>query len=271
MLEDLEFKDGDLELPIEELASRHPMVEAFRHQRSQLPVGQEAIQGLTSNIIAFSLHAGEDRGLTWHHEQAGIVWLLASRFHRSGNPEDAYPYFRDLDKRGVLLPTRADLAAWARSQVPTLARSLLSDVPRLRKEAVANPGAVVRGTIGGRIAVRVVQDVDRRPCSRWPSHNGFFRVKCRCPRIGCSWSQQRFFPTLDRTGSPSHSISAGMHLGRTRSPSATSAKRIGDLWPAPRRPERHYSSDHDVASFAGALNCEGRVALGGSRISPHRY
>jgi hypothetical protein len=73
MLEDLEFKDGDLELPIEELASRHPMVEAFRHQRSQLPVGQEAIQGLTSNIIAFSLHAGEDRGLTWHHERAGIV------------------------------------------------------------------------------------------------------------------------------------------------------------------------------------------------------
>src|SRR5438874_614878 len=106
LVDDLEFGASDLDRPLEELAARHQMVRAFVERRSQSPVGQETIQGLTSRIVAYSLHSGEDRGITWHHVAAGIVWLLAAHFHRSGNADDAYPYFRRLDARGALLPTR---------------------------------------------------------------------------------------------------------------------------------------------------------------------
>jgi hypothetical protein len=159
----LEFQATELEASLEELAQRHPIIRAFVQQRGQLPTGQEAIQGLTSKIIAFSLHAGEFRGITWHHERAAVVWLLAARFHRSGKPEDAYPHFRDLDAKGRLLPAREDLEALTRGQAETLARSLLYDVPRLRREADSQPGTVVEGVVGGRIGVRLVQEAWDRP------------------------------------------------------------------------------------------------------------
>ena len=123
-------------------------------------MGQEAIQGLTSKIVAYSLHAGDDRGLTWYHERAGAVWLLASRFHRSGKPDDAYPYFRELDAKGRLLPSREDAEALARSRVPSLAKALFEDVPGMRSRAFDKPGYVVGGIIGGRIRIRALADPD---------------------------------------------------------------------------------------------------------------
>jgi hypothetical protein len=139
------------------------MVQAFVERRSQSPVGQEAVQGLTSRIVAHTLHSGQDRGVTWHQVAAGIVWLLAAHFHRSRKAEDAYPYFRQLDANRALLPTREDYEAWTRSQVPTLARSLLTDVPRLLREAEASPGTIVQALLGGRIPVRLVQEAGERP------------------------------------------------------------------------------------------------------------
>jgi hypothetical protein len=161
--EDLEFQETDLALPMEELAARHPMIRAFVEQRSQSAIGQETIQGLTAKIVAFSLHFGEDRGITWHHEKAGVVWLLASAFHRSGQRGDAYPYFRELDAKGLLLPAPADFQALTESQASTLARSLITDVPRLLREARRSRGQVVRGLIGGRISVRLMQEDGERP------------------------------------------------------------------------------------------------------------
>jgi hypothetical protein len=162
LVEDLELGADSIEVKIEDLSHEHPMVDAFVRQRSQLPIGQEAIQRLTSKIVAYSLHSAEHRGLTWHHERAGIVWLLASRFHRSGKSDDAYPYFRELDSKGRLLPDRNDLEALAMLRIPTLARSLIEDVPGLRREAADQPGRIVTGLIGGRIRVRVVVETDER-------------------------------------------------------------------------------------------------------------
>lgn len=115
--------------------------------------------------VAYSLHAGEVCGLTWHQERpdGGIVWLLAARFHRSGKPEDAYPHFRELDANGRLLPTREDFRALTRSLIPTLARSLSSDVPALRRVAECQPGTIVRGLVGGRISVRLFKEAGHRP------------------------------------------------------------------------------------------------------------
>jgi hypothetical protein len=162
LLEDLEFQETDLGLPMEELAARHPMVRAFVNQRSQSVSGQETIQGLTSKIVGFSLHNGDDRAITWYQEKAGVVWLLASAFHRSGQRGDAYPYFRELDAAGRLLPTLTDFQALTESQASTLARSLITDVPRLLREARRIPGQIVRGQIGGRISVRLIQEDGER-------------------------------------------------------------------------------------------------------------
>jgi len=74
----------DLDLPADAVAEvparqreRHALLEAFYARRAQSPVGQETIEGLQANIVAYSLHAGRWRGLTWHDEELAIVWLLA--------------------------------------------------------------------------------------------------------------------------------------------------------------------------------------------------
>jgi hypothetical protein len=161
--DDLSIGSGDLDSPIDLLAQEYPVIAAFQEQRSQLPTGQETIQDLSSKITAFSLHAGEFRGLTWHQEKAGVVWLLAVKFHRSGKRDDAYPYFLELDAKGQLLPTREDVQALTTAEANTFARSLLTEVPLLLEEAESKPGTAVRGLIGGRVSVRLLKETGERP------------------------------------------------------------------------------------------------------------
>jgi hypothetical protein len=49
-------------------------------------------------------------------------------YHREGHVDDAYAYFERLKAGGRLLPDRDDMIAFIRSQAPTMARSLLTDV-----------------------------------------------------------------------------------------------------------------------------------------------
>jgi hypothetical protein len=56
------------------------------------------------------------------------------------------------------------MLAFVRSQAPTLARSLLSDVPGIVAAARAHPGVIHPATIGGRIRVRVVIETGIRRC-----------------------------------------------------------------------------------------------------------
>lgn len=143
---------------LEDLAHEFPIVDAFVNQRSQLPIGQEAIQGFTSSIVPYSLHAGRERGLTWHWESRNVVWLLAARFHTSGAPDDAYPYFRELDAKGRLLPTTADLEALESSRQQTLTRELFERVPVLRDRAIRYAGSPVVAKLASRIGIRIVAD-----------------------------------------------------------------------------------------------------------------
>lgn len=145
---------------LDALADDFQIVDAFVKQRSQSPIGPEAIQGFVSKIVPYSLHAGRERGLTWHWESQGIVWLLAARFHTSGKPDDAYPYFRELDAKGRLLPATVDLAALEEARAVDLARELLSVGPRLRREALENAGVPVAITLVGRIDLRAVSDAE---------------------------------------------------------------------------------------------------------------
>jgi hypothetical protein len=154
LLDDLGVDPDALDRTLEELAETDDVLKSFFAKRSQSPEGQETIQGLKSRIVAYSLHSGDSRGITWHHKEHDVVWLLAARFHRSGKPDDAYPYFVELDHAARLLPTRDDLEDLVASQRETFAKALLENVPRIREPALERPGLITEGVIGGRVPVR---------------------------------------------------------------------------------------------------------------------
>ncbi|MEK6274666.1 MAG: hypothetical protein AABM30_04940 [Actinomycetota bacterium] len=92
-----------------------------------------------------------------------MIWLLAVGYHREGAQDDAYEYFGELKAAGRLLPDKQDMVAYIRSQVPTLARSLLEDVPNLVSAARQSPGEIQIGVIGERIGVRLVYEDNDPP------------------------------------------------------------------------------------------------------------
>lgn len=158
--DDLGLPADAADLTIDELANANDVIAAFRDRRGEVgSAGQEPIQSLLPEIVAFSLHVGRQRGATWHHREAGVIWLLAVGYHRGGHADDAYAYFERLMAAGRLLPDREDMLAFVRSQAPTLAHSLLNDVPGLVDAAREHPGVIQSGIIGGRIRVRVVCEV----------------------------------------------------------------------------------------------------------------
>jgi hypothetical protein len=159
LTDDLGLPAESVDLTIDELASANDVIAAFRDRRAEVgSPGQEPIRSLLPEVVAFSLHVGRQRGATWHHREAGVIWLLAVGYHREGHVDDAYANFERLKVAGRLLPDRDDMLAYVRSQAPTLARSLLHDVPALVAAAREHPGAIQAGMIGGRIRVRVVCD-----------------------------------------------------------------------------------------------------------------
>jgi hypothetical protein len=161
LIDDLGLAADSIDVPIDALARSNDVIAAFRDRRAEMgSPGQEPIRSLLPHVVAFSLHVGRRRGATWHHRDAGVIWLLAVGYYREGHVDDAYVYFARLKSSGRLLPDRDDMLAFVLSQAPTLARSLLSDVPALAAAVREHPGVIHSGTIGGRIRVRVVCEAD---------------------------------------------------------------------------------------------------------------
>src|SRR5215203_4179242 len=138
LTKDLGLSEQDLERGIDDLADSNAVIKAFRDMRSQHPDGTDHIRGLQANISAFSLHAGAERALTWYDQELDVVWLLASRFHRSGQRDDSYPFFRGLSKEH-LLPTKKDITRLSDSRSRDFAEALMEDVPSLLDRARSAP------------------------------------------------------------------------------------------------------------------------------------
>jgi hypothetical protein len=129
LVDDFGLTPDHAERALDDLVSQHALIEAFRDQRSQLPIGAEYLRDLTSSIQAYTLHSTRWRGVTWHDREEAVVWLLAGRFHTSGHSDDAYPYFRKLDADDKLLPIRQDYGLLDRERAVDLVRALADDVP----------------------------------------------------------------------------------------------------------------------------------------------
>lgn len=153
----------DLDLPadaiLEEPAAqgeRHALLGAFYSRRASSPVGQETIEGLQANVVAYSLHAGRWRGLTWHDVELSIVWLLAGRYHRSGERDDSYPHFRGLAKH-QLLPTEEDYERVFDRETHAFTQTVVNDAATIVEQARTESGEIVSGRVAGRIAVRAIE------------------------------------------------------------------------------------------------------------------
>lgn len=142
------------------LATRHRVIADFIKKRTDSPIGTEPpIRSLLrKNVPAYSLHSGRYRAATWCHEKAGIVWLLAARWHEQGSPDDSYPYFERLLDAGRLLPTQEDVTQVVESRRLTFERALIDQVPAIRGEALDRPGEVRDAIVGGRIRIRLVYE-----------------------------------------------------------------------------------------------------------------
>jgi hypothetical protein len=173
LVEDLDSSPEEVGAPLSEIAARNDIVQAFADRRSNHPEGQEIVTGLRTNKVIFTLHVGDHRGATWFQKSAidkdgvpitpPVVWLLAARFHRSGKPEDAYPYFRELDAKGRLLPTADDVKALLALTHRSLAESLVEEVPYLIEEAKRSPGRIQSAVLGDRVPVRLVYEPSDTP------------------------------------------------------------------------------------------------------------
>ncbi len=89
-----------------------------------------------------------------------IVWLLAGRYHRSGQRADSYPHFRGLAKH-QLLPTEEDYEHVFNREAQAFAETVVSDVATIVEQARAQSSEIVSRRVAVRIAVRVVEQDGR--------------------------------------------------------------------------------------------------------------
>ena len=159
--------------------SGEPIVQAFVRERREKFIGTRDVSPLSSGRRVSVLGQGDrHRGGTWHDTEHGVIWLLAYGDHRSGAPNDFYPYCKTLDERGVLLPSEADYEALFRERDQIFARRLMIEAPLLLKRAREHPGEELTATLGGRfgtgVTVEVAEDleaitvaIDTRSLSVW--------------------------------------------------------------------------------------------------------
>lgn len=154
---DFSLENSPEDLSLDELAGKDERIATFAERRAEMGAeGQEPINSLLPEVIAFSLHHGRWRMATWLHEAAATIWLIACGWHEKGSKNDAYAYFERLKKQQVLMPTKDDLAALVRAQDRALAESFMTEVPEVRERALASRDQIQTTRLGGRIAVRVV-------------------------------------------------------------------------------------------------------------------
>lgn len=145
--------------PFSELLGQE-IVRALVNRRCDGPVDTRRIEPLTSGREVYRLAYGHrHRGATWYDTGNDVVWLCAAAWHQSGAPDDAFPYFKDLDREGRLLPTEADYRSLFLDRDARFADAVIEDAQALLQRARENEGEEQRGVLGGKIGVGVVVDV----------------------------------------------------------------------------------------------------------------
>jgi hypothetical protein len=148
-------------IPFEELTTRHGIVNAFRRERSRRTVGEDALRPNDGKrSLTVLRHTNDWRGVTWHQDRNGVVWLCACARHRSGEDDDAFPYFKGLRDRGRIWPTDEDYEAYSLDQARRFVDFIKIDAPQLLARARAAPGLEHAARLGMRPIAMVVLIVE---------------------------------------------------------------------------------------------------------------
>jgi hypothetical protein len=146
-------------------ALSHPIVDAFKNQRSLQPTGSKTVGPVSGEHTIYRLGSGHHhRGATWFDQHERVVWLCAYRLHRSGHPDDAFPYFNKLIRSGRIMPTRVDYETLFTERDRRFVETLSQDAQALLARAHTNPGVEVVGLIGGEertgVIVQIVETLE---------------------------------------------------------------------------------------------------------------
>lgn len=159
--------EDDLEQPSEsdfDEFSGIEIVKALVKDRFDRTHDTRQVSPLTCGKPIWVLSRGNDhRGGTWFDARNRVVWLVAAGRHRSGAPGDFYPYCKQLDADGVLLPTDDDYERLFRDRDRRFAHSIRIEGPLILKQARAAPGehrVMLGGTHGICIAIEYAEELE---------------------------------------------------------------------------------------------------------------
>jgi hypothetical protein len=138
-----------------------PIIKAFVSKRCDRTDDTRQVNDVRCKVPIWVLARGDDhRGGTLYDEQNKVLWLVASGRHRSGEPDDFFPYCAGIDREGRLLPTETDYERLFDERAERFVYQMRVEAPLLLQAAAASPGTEVSGTLGGRFGVGVTIEVD---------------------------------------------------------------------------------------------------------------
>lgn len=136
------------------------IVKAFIARRRERHDNTREVAPLTSGRTVWRLSRGHDhRGATWYDPDEKVVWLLAYGRHRSGEPDDAFPYFKQLDSEDRLFPTLDDYTALENDRGRRFVEHVTRVVPPLMERAKDQPEVEQSSSIGGSAEIGVAMEV----------------------------------------------------------------------------------------------------------------
>lgn len=140
------------------------IIKAFVKDRAETYKASKKISPLSSGEDVYRLAYGHDhRGGTYYEADEGVVWLVAYGRHRSGTPDDFFPYCKQLDAEDRLLPVEADLARMYRDRDRRFVDAVTVEAPLILKKARETNGeytCTVGGKLGASVTIEVVEELE---------------------------------------------------------------------------------------------------------------
>ena len=134
-----------------------PIVAAFRNKHHADPTTTRTVGPAAGARTLGRLGTGDDyRGAIWFDREHDVLWLCAAHGrHRSGQTDDAFPYFDDLIGADRIYPTPGDYEALEQDRAARLVDAIPDDAQALLERARTTLGVELSGQVGP-VRVRLV-------------------------------------------------------------------------------------------------------------------
>ncbi len=143
-----------------EAVEGHEIVKAFKSDRFERSTDTRQVSQIRTGVDVWVLSRGHDhRGATVHDAQEHVIWLVAYGRHRSGAPDDFFPYCRSLAAADELLPTDEDYERLMRERDRRFVETIAVEAAHVLDQA-RSTGEEQRATLGGRFGSEVAVEVD---------------------------------------------------------------------------------------------------------------